>query len=106
MTARIRFFEDAALEVEEQRAWYREKSEVAEESFLRELDHAIEIVTEAPHRWPVYIAGTRRYVFRKFPFSLVYFLEDDTIVIAAVEAENKEPGYWVKRLHKRPPNSR
>jgi len=101
MSDRIRFFEEAAEEVEHERAWYRERSEIAETSFLRELDHAIAIVTEAPHRWPQYIAGTRRYVFPKFPFSLVYFVEGDTVVIAAIEAENKEPGYWTDRLKRR-----
>jgi len=101
MMDRVRFFDEAAEEVEQQRAWYRERSEIAEASFLHELDHAITVVTEAPQRWPQYIGGTRRYVFRKFPFSLVYFVEDETVVIAAVEAELKEPGYWTDRLAKR-----
>ena len=70
-------------------------------SFLRELDHAIATVTEAPHRWPRYIAGTRRYVFPKFPFSLVYFVEDARVVVVALEAEHKEPGYWRKTLGRR-----
>jgi len=101
MSERVRFFEEAAGDVEQERAWYRSRSETAEASFLRELDHAIEIVTEAPHRWPDHIAGTKRYVFRKFPFSLVYFVEDDSVVVVALEAENKEPGYWTGRLRKR-----
>ena len=62
------FFEEADQEVEEHRAWYRERSESAESGFLRELDHAIEHITEAPHRWPVYLTGTRRYVFPEYPF--------------------------------------
>jgi toxin ParE1/3/4 len=100
MTARLRLFEEAAEEVEHERRWYRKRSETAEASFLRELDHAIDAVVEAPQMWPGYLAGTRRYVFPTFPFSLVYFVEDDVIVVVAIAAENKEPGYWRERLPK------
>lgn len=91
MTPRIRFFEEAADEVEHDRKWYRDRSDSAEEAFLRELDHAIAVVTDAPFRWPQYLAGTRRYVFQTYPFSLVYFIEDDSVVIVSVASENNVP---------------
>jgi len=46
----LRFFDEATDEAEEARRWYRERSETAEAAFLRELDHAIELVLEAPQR--------------------------------------------------------
>ena len=98
MTQRVRFFEEAGDEIEEQRRWYRKRSHVAEASFLRELDHAIEIVLEAPDRWPFHVDGTRRYVFPTFPFSLIYFVEGDVVVVVAVANENRRPGYWRERL--------
>lgn len=100
MSERVRFFEEALDEAEHERKWYRERSPSAETSFLRELDHAVEIVSEAPHRWPRYLAGTRRYVFRRFPFSLIYFVEDDVIMIVAIANDRKRPGYWRGRLRK------
>lgn len=98
MSVRIRFFEEAAEELEHDRRWYRERSANAEEGFLRELDHAIEVVTEAPYRWPEYLAGTRRYGFPTYPFSLVYFIDEDVVVIVSIASENKRPGYWRDRL--------
>lgn len=100
MSDSIRFFDEAAEEIEHERSWYRQRSFTAEESFLREVDHAIEVVTDAPHRWPRYLVGTRRYVFPTFPFSLVYFTEQDTVVVVALESEHKRPGYWRARLSK------
>lgn len=44
----LEFFEEAAAELEEDRSWYRERSESAEAGFLRELDHAIQQVADAP----------------------------------------------------------
>lgn len=97
---RLEFFEDALAEVEQDRAWYRERSESAERRFLLELDHAIQQVTDAPARWPRYLAGTRRYVFPAYPYSLVYFVEDDLIGVVAVAHDKRRPGYWRKRLRK------
>ncbi len=65
---------------------------------MHRLDHAIEQVAVSPHQWPQFLSGTRRYVFPKYPFSLIYFVESDTIHIVAVAHENRKPGYWRKRL--------
>jgi plasmid stabilization system protein ParE len=92
------FFDEASEEVEEARRWYRQRSESAEESFLRELDHAISQVVEAPERWPAHVAGTRRYVFPTFPYSLVYFAEKHIVAVVAVAHEKRKPAYWRKRL--------
>lgn len=100
MNQRLRFFDEAAAEIEHERTWYRDKSHVAEAAFLRELEHALEAVTEGPARWPQYLAGTRRYVFPKFPFSLVYFAEGGTVFVVSLAAEHRPPGYWSKRLRK------
>jgi len=96
----LEFFDDAAAEVEDDRGWYRNRSESAEAGFLRELDHAIQQVTDAPARWPRYLTGTRRYVFPTYPYSLVYFVENDVISVVAVAHEKRRPGYWRKRLRK------
>ena len=100
MTFSLRLFEEAAEEVEHERHWYRQRSESAEASFLRELDHAIDAVLQSPQMWPRYMAGTQRYVFPTFPFSLVYFVEEDLVFIVAIAAEHKEPGYWRDRMPK------
>lgn len=96
----LEFFEEAAEELEEIRVWYRRHSGSAEAGFLRELDHAVEQVIEAPAQWPVFMAGTRRYVFPTFPYSLVYFVERDVVNVVAVAHDKRKPGYWRKRLRR------
>ena len=97
---RLEFFEDAATEVEEDRTWYLARSESAEAGYLRELDHAVKQVIDAPLQWPQYLVGTRRYVFPTYPYSLVYFVEEDVVNVVAVAHDKKRPGYWRKRLRK------
>jgi plasmid stabilization system protein ParE len=96
--SRLRFFKEAAAEIEHERGWYRDRSHVAEASFLRELEHAFEAVAQNPDTWPHYLGGTRRYVFPKFPFSLVYFVESGSFYVVALAAEHRPPGYWLERL--------
>lgn len=94
----VSFFEDALAEIEESRAWYRARSHSAEAAFLHEVDHAVSVLKDAPHRWPAYLSGTRRYVFSTFPYSLIYFTEEDVVNIVALAHDKRRPGYWRKRL--------
>src|SRR6185436_15268320 len=50
-------------------------------------------------QWPMFQSGTRRYVFPTFPYSLVYFVENDTLNVVAVAHDKRKPGYWRNRLH-------
>jgi toxin ParE1/3/4 len=96
----LELFEDAAVEIERDRAWYRARSESAEAGFLRELDHAMQQVADSATQWPQYLAGTRRYVFPTYPYSIVYFVEEGVIRVVAIAHDKRRPGYWRKRLRK------
>ena len=41
-------------------------------SFMAALDSGIDLITKAPHIWPIFEAGTRRYLLKNFPYSLIY----------------------------------
>ena len=98
MTRSLRFFDEAAEEIEEASAWYGQRSEVARTAFLREIDRAIDAILDAPTRWPSHTNATRRFVCPTFPYTVVYFVEGDTVFIAAVAHEKRRPGYWRGRL--------
>jgi hypothetical protein len=96
--SRIAFHPEAADEILQARSWYRERSRRAEEGFLIELSHAIRQVTVAPLRWPRYKANTRRYVFARYPYSLVYRSYGDLVRVLAVAHDKRKTGYWTRRL--------
>jgi toxin ParE1/3/4 len=95
---RLIFHPEAAREVEEARDWYWERNPDAEQGFLTDLDHAVEQVIAAPLRWPRYKAKTRRYVFRRYPYSLVYRIEDDLVRVLAVAHDSRRTKYWFRRI--------
>lgn len=99
----VEFHFEAAAETAAAAAWYRERGESAGIAFLAELDHAVFQVAQAPARWPLYIEGTRRYLFRRFPFALVYRELHGFIQIVAVAHGRRRPGYWKTSLTMTPP---
>ena len=93
----IEFHPQAVMEARAAREWYEARSPKAAISFIRELDHAIEQIAKSPRRWPLYIKETRRFLFRRFPFFVVYREVDDTIQVLAVAHGHRRPGYWQTR---------
>jgi plasmid stabilization system protein ParE len=97
VTRSVRYHPEAAEEVQGAVDWYRQRSAEAATGFIAELDYALEQVTALPETWPEYIENTRRYVFRVYPYSLVYRLIGDDIVVVAVAHAKRKPGYWSSR---------
>lgn len=93
----VEFHPEAVAEAAAAAAWYRQRSEGAGAAFLAELDHAVSRAAQAPASWSPYIAGTRRYLFRRFPFALVYRELHGFIQIVAVAHGRRRPGYWKTR---------
>ncbi len=93
----VDFHPAALLEVEEAQAWYEERSLFAASAFLRALGVAVRSIQEAPERYPVSHAGTRRVVLDRFPFTLYYRHQPHLITVVAVAHQKRRPGYWAAR---------
>jgi plasmid stabilization system protein ParE len=52
--------------------WYFERSPEASDALIAEVAEAFETISGAPHRWPTYLHGTRRFLLHRFPFSVIY----------------------------------
>ncbi len=96
--AAVRFHPAAAQEAEAAYDWYAARNAVAAHGFRDELRHAVSAVAENPGTWPRYGTRARRYVFPRFPFSLVYVQRDDEVEVIAVAHGRRRPGYWRSRI--------
>jgi plasmid stabilization system protein ParE len=65
--------------------------------FVTELERALLHIAEAPERWPVVESGRRRFVLRRFPFSIVYRVQSGQVEVLAVAHGRRRPGYWRDR---------
>lgn len=66
--------------------------------FLDDVEHAIESVREWPEAGMAVADGFRRMLVRRFPFSIVYIVEPDGILVVALAHQRRSPDYWKKRL--------
>lgn len=90
----VEFHPDAAVEVVAAREWYEARSPSAAKAFAGEFDRAMATIVEAPHRWPKDKHGLHRYLLHRFPFSIVYRMEDRGIRVIAVAHGHRRPRYW------------
>jgi plasmid stabilization system protein ParE len=97
-SAAVRFHPAAAQEAESTYEWYAARSSEAAHGFREELRRAIDAVAASPRTWPRHGSRARRYVFPRYPFSLVYILRGDDVEVVAVAHGRRRPGYWRMRL--------
>lgn len=77
--------------------WYRDRNEHVSLQFLRELEGAINKVSESPDQCPRYLAGTRYSRLRRFPYLVVFRHSGAASEVVAVAHAHRRPGYWKTR---------
>jgi plasmid stabilization system protein ParE len=93
----VEFHPLAADEAQAAERWYRERNETASGRFQRELDRAIDRISERPETGSPYLSNTRRVLLRRFPFFIVYRVRGGVLEIVAVAHGRRRPGYWRAR---------
>lgn len=66
-------------------------------SFIDEFEGLKELLRERPEIGMRISKPFCRAVFRKFPFSLIYSIEESFVWVVAVAHLSRRPGYWRKR---------
>jgi len=66
--------------------------------YLSEVEHAVQSIATSPDSWPILQGDLRRRLMRRFPYGVLYRIEQEIIVIVAVAHLRKKPGYWKNRL--------
>ncbi|HEV7242008.1 MAG TPA: type II toxin-antitoxin system RelE/ParE family toxin [Thermoanaerobaculia bacterium] len=93
----VRFHPAADEELLESTDWYLRRSASAADGFVREIEHALARIAEAPERYPLTRFGRRRFVLLNYPFDLVYRVLPNEIEIIAVAHHARRPAYWRDR---------
>ena len=88
----------AWAEAEEAFEYYAERSRRAAEVFRKRLDDAVEQIAENGEAFPVFDDGARRCLLYKYPFGVLFTMDDETAVITVVMHTHRLPGYYKKRF--------
>jgi plasmid stabilization system protein ParE len=95
---KIRFLTIAEIEVDEAVSWYQKQSKDQDLNFLDELVRAIRVITTYPLIGAETEPEIRIFFLNRFPYSLIYGIEAEGIVIIALAHQSREPGYWFDRV--------
>ena len=95
---KIRFLKLADHEVDDAVTWYDKQVIGLGREFLDELDRSVRLIRAYPEASTEIEPGIRRWLLTRFPYSLVYGIDSNTIVVIAVAHLHREPRYWIDRL--------
>jgi plasmid stabilization system protein ParE len=93
----IRFLTIAEIEIDEAVSWYQKQSEDQDLNFLDELARAFRVITAYPLIAAEIEQDIRIFFLNRFPYSVIYGIEGDVIVIIALAHQSREPRYWMAR---------
>jgi toxin ParE1/3/4 len=68
------------------------------QKFIDTIENAIFRIMAAPERWPIVEGRIRRCLTLKFSYAILYRVDPDRIVIAAIMSCYRDPSYWKDRL--------
>lgn len=79
-------------------SYYEAASDGLGIDFLSDVQFGIDSLCENPYLGHAIGRGLRRKLLYRFPFSLIYSVEPDAILIVAVAHFGRRPGYWQTRV--------
>lgn len=95
---RITFNSEALAEAEEVTRWYRDNGGTSpSRAFTQELRRVVELAAGQPSIGSPGQHGTTRLYFKRFPYTLIFRIQESSVRVIAIAHQSRRPGYWVGR---------
>ena len=95
---RLSYHPDAEAELAEAAEFYERKLPGLGTRFRAEFDSAAALILQTPTRWRILEKDIRRFLMRRFPYSILYRIEGEEVRILVVKHHSRHPDYWKARL--------
>lgn len=93
----IEFHTEAVEEMGNAAAYYEAQRQGLGNEFLDEIEQGLHRNRRFPQFWSVYEGEYRRYLLKRFPYGLIYRIDQNRGFIIAVAYLHRKPDYWKKR---------
>ena len=94
----VSFNAEALAEAEEATHWYRDNGGSSpSRAFTQELRRVVRLAAEQPGVGNAGLHGTVRLYFKRFPYTLVFRIQGESVRVIAIAHQSRRPGYWVGR---------
>ncbi len=95
--ADLSYHPEAKEEIRKEAAYYQRRRQGLGKEFLAELETVIAKILVNPLRCTRISGRFRCCLIRRFPFGIIYSVDDDQIFVVAVAHTKRKPGYWKHR---------
>ncbi|MDP2208327.1 MAG: type II toxin-antitoxin system RelE/ParE family toxin [Bacteroidota bacterium] len=97
MSLTVVFQPDAVEDLHDAFHWYEERRKGLGSEFVQAVDACISSIIKHPEAYPIVYKNFRRALIRKFPYSIFYVIEKDTIMVFACFHFSRHPKHWQNR---------
>ena len=77
--------------------WYEREHEGLGVDFLDTVDRVVAIIADYPEGFPIVHRDIRRAVLKRFPYSVLYRLKADHLIIVGCFHSKRDPKSWQAR---------
>ena len=94
----MEILEIARREYDEAKEFYETVHPGLGAQFKEQIRHSLLRIQQYPQAWPPERKEIRRYIVHKFPYKILYSIQDDKIIVLAFAHLHRQPDYWIDRL--------
>ncbi len=95
---KLRFLTVVEAEQTEAAAFYESQGTGLGSDFIEELSRTVGRILEHPNAWSPSSRRTRSCRMKRFPYSVVYRVYDEEVLIVALQHQSREPTSWQQRV--------
>ena len=89
---------EADADITEAYEWYEDQVAGLGLEFLEAVDACLRIVRRHPRMYQVVHKSVRRAPLLRFPYGLLYVVENDKIAVVACFHARRDPSHWQSRM--------
>lgn len=94
----ISFLDPAQSEFDDAIDYYDEQRPELGSEFEEEVKAALERINHYPEAWSLLSPRVRRCIINRFPYSVLYEVRSEIIIIVAIQHQHQEPESWRSRV--------
>jgi plasmid stabilization system protein ParE len=89
---------EAEKDLTEAFVWYEDKRRGLGFDFLLQVDAGLRFVARNPQIYAPAYKGTRKHIIKRFPYKIIYVVEERKIIILGVIHGRRSPDVMKKRI--------
>ena len=93
----IKFHSEARNEFFEAADYYEEQVVGLGDDFIDEVEKVLDVIEQQPASGTKITKTERRFLVSRFPYGIIYSIEEDQIIVLAIMNLRRKPAYWKLR---------